>query len=81
MKIKFDVLVSKQMEIDIPAHWMPYAEAWFANEDERTEKQWGLLECHFWNEMIEEFLPEDEEVYEVEINTVLKNENGGEEDE
>ena len=74
MQIKFDVLVSKQMKIDVPAHWMPFAEAWFTNEEERTDAQWGLLENHCWSEMVEEFLAEDGEVYEVEVYSVEEDE-------
>lgn len=80
MKITFDILVSKQMEIDVPAHWIPYAEACFTNEEERTNEQWGLIESHSWNEMIEEFLSEDEEAHEVEIYSVSGNEYEDEED-
>ena len=74
MKIKFDVLVSKQMEIDIPAHWMPFAEAWLTHDEERTDEQWGLLECHQWEEMIDEFLAEDEECSEALINAIIEEE-------
>lgn len=74
MKIKFDMLVSKQMEIDIPVHWMPFAEAWLTDEEKRTDEQWDLLEHHNWEEMIEEFLAEDEECYESEIVEIMKKE-------
>lgn len=76
MKIKFDVLVSKQMEIDIPPHWMPFAEAWRAHDEERTDEQWDLVEHHNWEEMIEEFLAEDEECHEALINEIMKEEEG-----
>ena len=75
MKITFDVLVSKRMEIDIPAHWIPYVEAWFASDEERTDEQWDLIENHSWNEIIDEFLPEDEEAHEVEIYSTSENED------
>ena len=76
MKIKFDVLVSKQMEIDIPARWTPFVEAWRANDEERTDEQWDLVENHNWEEMIEEFLAEDEECHEALINEIMKEEEG-----
>ena len=74
MKITFDVLVSKRMEIDIPAHWMPYVEAWLAGDDERTDEQWDLVECHQWEEMIDEFLAEDEECSEALISAIIEKE-------
>ena len=74
MKIKFDVLVAKQMEIDIPAHWMPFAEAYFTSEEERTNEQWDLLENHVWDEMVEEFLAEGEEAYETTVYSVEEDE-------
>lgn len=80
MKIIFDVLVSKRMEIDIPTHWMPYVEAWLAGDEERTDEQWDLVESHSWNEIINEFLPEDEEAYEVEIYSTSENEDDEEEE-
>ena len=75
MKIAFDVLVSKRMEIDIPAHWMPYVKAWLAGDEERTDEQWDLVESHSWNEIVNEFLPEDEEAYEVGIYSRSKDED------
>lgn len=80
MKITFDVLVSKRMEIDIPAHWMPYVEAWLAGDDERTDEQWDLVENHSWNEIVNEFLPEDEEAYDVGIYSKSENEDEEEEE-
>lgn len=74
MKIKFDVTVSKQMEIDIPAPWIPFAKAYFTNEEERTFEQWDLLDSHTWGEMIEEFLAEGEEMYETTIYSVEEDE-------
>jgi hypothetical protein len=74
MKIKFDVTVSKQMEIDVPANWMPFAKAYFTNEEERTNEQWDLLDSHTWGEMIEEFLAEGEELYETTIYSVEEDE-------
>lgn len=79
MKITFDVLVSKRMEIDIPTHWMPYVKAWLAGDEERTDEQWDLVESHSWNEIVNEFLPEDEEAHEVEIYSTSEDEE--EEDE
>ena len=80
MKIIFDVLVSKRMEIDIPTHWMPYVEAWLASDEERTDEQWDLVESHSWNEIVNEFLPEDEEAYEVAIYSRPENEDEEEEE-
>ena len=80
MKIIFDVLVSKQMEIDIPSHWMPYAEAFFTDEEERTDEQWDLVESHSWNEIVDEFLPNDEEAHEVGIYSTSENEDEEEEE-
>jgi hypothetical protein len=74
MKIKFDVLVSKQIEIDVPANWMPFAKAYFTSEEERTNEQWDLLENHTWGEMVEEFLAEGEEEYDTVIYSVEEGE-------
>ena len=79
MKIAFDVLVSKRMEIDIPTHWMPYVKAWLAGDEERTDEQWDLVESHSWNEIVNEFLPEDEEAHEVEIYSTSEDEDEEEE--
>lgn len=80
MKITFDILVPKRMEIDIPAHWMPYVEAWLAGDEERTDEQWDLVESHSWNEIVDEFLPEDEEAHEVGIYSISENEDEEEEE-
>lgn len=70
MKITFDVLVSKRMEFDVPAHWVPFVEAWIADDEERTEEQWKVAESHTWKEMVEELLPEDEEVHDAELYSI-----------
>lgn len=72
MKITCDVLVSKRIEFEVPAHLMPYMRAWLVDDDERTDEQWDLLEGNSWNKILQEFLPENEKVSEVEIYSVLE---------
>jgi hypothetical protein len=60
------------MEIDVPAHWMPFAKAWLADDEERTDEQWELVENHSWNDMVDDFLPEDESVYSAEIYSITR---------
>lgn len=72
MKILFNVLISKEMEIEVPDSWMPYAKAYFTDDEERTDEQWDLVEAHGWDELIDAFLPDGESEYAHEICEVIE---------
>lgn len=65
MKIEADILVAKRVTIEVPPKFEPFVRAWLKGDDERTDKDWDLVESHTFEEMFSKVLKE--EVNDVEI--------------
>ena len=70
MKLLMDVTIYKTVEINPSpnSNLEKYMKAWLTDEDNRTDKEWELIETHSLAEMVSKYLGED--VIEAEIEKI-----------
>lgn len=72
MKLLMGVTIYKTVEINPSpnSNLEKYIKAWLTDEDDRTNKEWELIENHSLDEMVSKYLGED--VTEAELYSVEK---------
>ena len=61
----FDIRMNKQF--NIPKKWQGFFDAWVTDDEDRTDKQWELVEKYTFEDFVKEQLPFNCEVNDVEI--------------
>lgn len=61
----FDIRMNKQF--NIPKKWQSFFDAWVTDDEDRTDKQWELVEKYTFEDFVKEQLPFVCEVNDVEI--------------
>lgn len=66
-KVTLDFNIRMHKQFDIPKKWQDFFDAWVADDEDRTDKQWELVDKYTFEDFVKEQLPFVCEVNDVEI--------------